>query len=173
MSINNPAFDEPIAEKIAWAETRYRVHGAGLRNDREIARLLAVLEERVWRSHRARVEAGIAEMCARCEQDKGSSCCGADLEDRHDGVILLINLLLGATLPRESRSPRDCLFLGENGCMLVVKDLLCVNFLCKAVNETVKPEKIDVMRAREGEELETFFELHARVCSVLSELADA
>jgi hypothetical protein len=173
MGIDNPAFDEPIAVKIAWAEARYREHAPRLRTDSEVAGLLQTLRERVCESHQARVEAGIAEMCATCERDRGSSCCGADLEDRHDGVILLINLLLGATLPGEARGPRDCLFLGENGCRLIVKDVLCVNFLCKSVTETIPPEKIEVMREREGKELETFFSLHACVCSRLSELIDA
>jgi hypothetical protein len=172
MSADGTSRDDPIEAKIAWAEQRYSEHEAWLRTHPEIGRLLRKLGEGVHESDRGRVEAGIAALCATCERDRGISCCNADLEDRHDGVTLLINLLLGATLPRKRRGPRDCLFLGDDGCLLVARDALCVNFLCQTITEGVEPEKIAAVREREGEELETRLALHARVSAEVREFID-
>lgn len=173
MSEPSTALSDPIADKVAWAQTRFRKHGAALQNDATIASLLERLGPAAAASGRAMVEAGIVEICATCERDEGGSCCGAGLENRYDGVTLLINLLLGVDLPSERRDPASCHFLGPEGCLLKARDVICVNFVCKAITDRVPPDRISPMRELEGMELETLFALHARVTAVLREAGDA
>jgi hypothetical protein len=117
-------------------------------------------------------DAGIVAICTACERDDGGSCCGAGLEDRYDGVTLLINLLLGADLPAKRRDPASCHFLGEHGCLLSIRDVICVNFLCQKIETEIPLERIAPMRAREGEQLETLFALHSRISASLTRGAD-
>jgi hypothetical protein len=172
MSGPGTALSDPIAAKIAWAEARYREHRDALEADARIASLIERLGPAARSSHEAMVAAGIVELCAACERDEGGSCCGAGLENRYDGVTLLINLLLGAELPRTRRDPQSCHFLGPRGCLLPARDVICVNFVCQKITDRVPPEAIAPMREREGVELETLFALHSRVTAVLRELAD-
>jgi len=166
------SLSDPIAAKIAWAEAVYREHGAALRGDAAIAGLIERLGPAARASHDAMVAAGIVELCAACERDEGGSCCGAGLENRYDGVTLLINLLLGADLPAERRDVKSCQFLGPEGCLLTARDVICVNFVCQKITDQVPPSRIAPMREREGIELETLFALHSRVSAVLRELGD-
>ena len=107
-----------------------------------------------------------------CERDEGGSCCGAGLEDRYDGVTLLVNLLLGAELPARRPDPASCLFLGADGCRLLARDVICVNFICKKIADEVSPQRLGPLREREGIELEILFALHARLTELLAEGGD-
>jgi len=46
--------------------------------------------------------------------------------------------------------------------------VICVNYLCRKIIDQVDPEKIMVLREREGEELETLFLLQESVKRVLA-----
>lgn len=162
----------PIAAKIARAETLFRERGEQLRADAMVAELLERLPPATAACRQAMATAGIVELCATCERDEGGSCCGAGLEDRYDGVTLLVNLLLGAELPIRRRDPASCFFLGADGCRLRARDVICVNFICKKIADEVSPQRLGLLREREGVELETLFALHARVSALLREDCD-
>ena len=98
--------------------------------------------------------------CLSCEVDDGGSCCGAGLEDKYDGVLLLLNLLLGVRLPRKRFESRSCYFLGEKGCLLLARHVICVNYLCRRITERVDPQRIASLRTKEGAELELLFHLY-------------
>jgi hypothetical protein len=172
LNVEETSLSDPIEAKIAWAEERYRERGTALRSDEEIAHLLDRLRAAADDSHRAMVACGIVELCTACERDEGGSCCGAGLEDRYDGVTLLINRLLGAALPAQRRDRASCHFLGESGCLLRARDVICINFLCKKIETDIPAERIAPMRALEGEQLETLFALHSRITATLTRVAD-
>jgi hypothetical protein len=172
VSEHGTALSDSIAAKIAWAETQLRERGQLLRADPTVAGLLERLLPATEASKRAMADAGIVAICSACERDQGGSCCGAGLENRYDGVTLLINLLLGVALPTERRDPASCHFLGPTGCSLRARDVICVNFVCSAITEQVGPDRISPLRELEGVELETLFALHGRVTAVLRELED-
>ncbi len=156
----------PIEAKIAWAEEQYQ-RAAELRRDPEVARLLPRLADARAASHTAMAATGMIEICRLCEEEEGGSCCGAGIEDRYDGVTLLINLLLGAELPRERRAAADCHFLGDRGCRLPARHVICVNFVCEQISEAIPVERMGALRLREGEELDVAFLLHARLTRLL------
>ncbi|MBN1833254.1 MAG: hypothetical protein JW896_14210 [Deltaproteobacteria bacterium] len=162
-----PNPDNPISrsieEKIAWAETCYQEKGGLLLRDEKSVILLNRLKEAVRASRAAMVSAGVADECKTCEEREGGSCCGAGLEDRYDATLLLINLLLGIQLPKRRSDPSSCLFLGPDGCLLMARQVICVNYLCKKIENRVNPSKISVLRDKEGVELECLFLLHERI----------
>jgi hypothetical protein len=173
MSVSNPPAAGSIAARIDWAEARFREQGERLRADAKVAGLLDRLGAAARRSHEAMTHAGVVAECARCEREAGGSCCGAGLEDRYDGVMLLINLLLGTELGHERDDPRSCFFLGPDGCTLVVRNVICINYLCRKIADKLARSEVEVMHDREGEEIESVFRLHARITTVLRETGDA
>ncbi len=152
-----------IEHKIAWAERVFCLTGSRLSADPEISRLIERFDSAVAASCLMMQKAGMAEICRECEQLEGGSCCGKGIEDRYSGVLLLVNLLLGRSLPRERFDPAGCFFLGPSGCVLSARHVICINYICKKVTDSIYPEKLSCLRDCEGEELLALFLLAERV----------
>ena len=157
------SLESPIDAKIAWAEKRYHDVMGRLLGDQEIVELLDKLKVAIHASHKEMAEAGVVDACRDCEEREGGSCCGAGLENRYDGSLLLINVLLGVQLPRQGYDPSSCFFLGEQGCLLLARHVICVNYLCKKVTDHIDAEKIAALQGKEGIELELLFHLQERI----------
>jgi len=174
MDSGNTSFEDsavtlssPIDKKIARAEASYGEAGARLLKESSIVELLETLGAAIQASRREMVKTGIAHLCRECEQDEGGSCCGAGLENRYDVWLLLINLLMDASLPAERRDPTSCFFLGDSGCLLKARHVICVNYVCKKITDRIDPRKLHSLREKEGAELNALFLLHERVKGVL------
>ncbi|MGD8982379.1 MAG: hypothetical protein PVH99_05570 [Desulfobacteraceae bacterium] len=157
------SLESPIDAKIAWAEKRYHEVKGELRGDQEIPLLLDKLKGAIHASHKEMAEAGVVNECRDCEEREGGSCCGSGLENRYDGSLLLINLLLGVKLPRQGYDPSSCFFLGAQGCLLLARHVICVNYLCKKITERIDAEKIAALQEKEGVELERLFHLQEKI----------
>lgn len=166
MNIRQPLLSSPIEEKIAWAENCYEKYGRRLFEDRTITDLLARLQRDIQGSRKEMTAAGIVDLCRECELNEGGSCCGAGLENKYDGWLLLINLLLNVRLPEKRHDPKSCFFLGNTGCMLQARHVICVNYVCKKITDRIDPEAIKALREKEGEELNALFLLHERIKGV-------
>jgi hypothetical protein len=156
-----------IRERYAWALEQRRLYGARLRQDDVVAGLLTELHAHVVASRESMVAAGLVEHCRICEEEEGGSCCGRGMEDHYDGVLLLINLLLGAVIEKEWRDEESCLFLGAVGCRLSARDHICVNYLCMKLGDRISPPALAEMRKRQGHELDTLFRLTDHITILL------
>ncbi len=170
MSIKGVSLSSPIEKKIAWGEYCYKKFADQILKDKTIADLLIKLKSAISASHKEMARTAIADICRECEENEGGSCCGAELENRYDGYILLINLLLGVGLPNERYDSKSCFFLGESGCLLQARHVICVNYLCKKVTDRIDPHKIIALREKEGEELDFLFRLNERIKKILEVL---
>lgn len=161
------SLESPIEEKIAWARRQYQMYEEALLRDPGIAGLLTDLEAAINASHEEMMGTGMAAICRRCDQEEGGSCCGAGIEDRYDAWLLLINLLLGATLPEKPCQSDACFFSGETGCLLRARHVLCINYLCKKATDQIDPGRLSRLREKEGVEVNALFILHERIKTVL------
>lgn len=168
MSIRVIPLASPMEEKIAWAERCFqRLGGAALLQDGNARDMLRRLGAAACSSREQMAHSGVGTLCRSCEEQDGGSCCGAGLENRYSGILLLINLLLGAEIPRERQDPKGCFFLGPKGCRLMARDVLCVNYLCKKVTDGIDPHKIALLREKEGLELGLLFLLNEYIVQFL------
>lgn len=156
-----------IQEKIARACHLAQGWGDALRNDAAVQRLMARLKANLAASFQAMIETGIVQACTRCDEEDGGSCCGAGIENRYNETLLLLNLLLGVDLPSERLQEGSCFFLGEEGCGLKVREVLCVNYLCQAIQKSMEPSHRDLIQEAVGAELETVFLLQEAARRVL------
>ncbi len=152
-----------IDEKITIAKGLYAGWGEALRCDSAISAQLRELWARVEASGNFRHGSGVARACRLCDREEGGSCCGAGIEDRYSPELLLINLLLGVTLPESRNYAKSCYFLGERGCILPAREILCVNYLCASLQEIIPPEKLLQLQEVNGSEMELLFLLHNRI----------
>ncbi|MFC1532729.1 hypothetical protein ACFL7M_05110 [Thermodesulfobacteriota bacterium] len=171
MSVEDISIESPIEEKISWAERFYQSKKDQLLGDGIIDNLLIRLKKAVHASRGSMAEAGVECECRRCEDREGGSCCGIGLENKYSDTLLLINLLLDLDLPRRRHDPQGCYFLGEAGCLLLARHVICVNYLCKKITAWVDPEKIAKLREKEGIELELLFFLNERIKTVLKDIS--
>jgi hypothetical protein len=156
-------FTGSVQEKVAWARAGKLFWGGFLGEDAHVSRLLAALEYKIEDSRTAMWAGGVTHACRACEETEGGSCCGAGMERKYDGYLLLINLMLGAELPEERLDPNSCFFLGAEGCCLKARHVICINYLCKKIIEQVEPESLSLLREAEGAELDTLFQLNERI----------
>ena len=112
-------------------------------------------------------ELGVDDICRRCDREDGGSCCGRGIENYFDTALVIANLLAGVSLPEERHDPRSCYFLGKNGCTLVFKHTICVNYLCHKIHETLSPSEIIELQDASGLEIELTFLLHERILNYL------
>jgi len=171
VSVTSDSRNASVEARYAWAGEQQTLYGARLREDDVVDRLLAELRAQVAASREAMVAADLVEACRACEEQEGGSCCGRGMEDHYDGVLLLINLLLGAVIEKEWRDEESCLFLGSTGCRLPARDHICVNYLCVKLGERLSPPAVAEMRKRQGRELQTLFLLTDHLTTLLGALA--
>ena len=150
-------------QKIQLARSLYDVCSGSLRQDPSIRLLLQRLKNCIENSKESMVALGVFAECKHCEEEEGGSCCGAGIEKRYDPALLLINLLLGAELPRQVRCQNSCYFLGENGCLLTARHVLCVNYICQKLRRKLTREELIALQSSAGEELDTLFLLNEAV----------
>jgi hypothetical protein len=156
----NPA---RINEKIAIARDLCERLAEALRADSTIAAQLRELSVRVEASENFSRRSGVSLACMLCDREEGGSCCGAGIEDRYTPELLLINLLLGVTLPESRHWANSCHFLGERGCILYARDILCVNYLCSRLKKNIPHECLLQLQEVTGPEMELLFLLHDRI----------
>jgi hypothetical protein len=168
MTVKEVPIESPIEEKIAWAKNCFRERGTNLLRDEEVGILLKKLKRAIHASHSEMARTGIIEFCRLCEQEEGGSCCGIGLEKKYTGVLLLINLLLGHPIPGRRQNPSSCFFLGKEGCGLLSRQVICINYLCKKITDQIDPHKIAPLRQKEGIELGFLFHLNERIKKVLA-----
>jgi hypothetical protein len=168
MTIHSISLDSPIKAKIGWAKDCLDAIGEILTGDEIITSLCQELRAAIRNSHAAMIQLGIVEECRECEDVRGGSCCGLGLENYYSGNLLLINLLLGVDVPLERTDPRGCFFLGDRGCRLGVRDVICINYLCEEITSRFPASGIAELREKEGVEVRLLFQLNERILSLLA-----
>ncbi len=165
--MKNISLSSSIEEKTDWARDCYARYGKLLLNDGPLVNLLALLRQAILESREAMKAVGIPLLCNECETDEGGSCCGAGIENHYDGYLILINLLLGVRLPDIRNDPQDCFFLGKKGCVLMARQVICINYVCQKITGRFGPEKMNPLRVKEGQELDLLFMTHESLKNML------
>ncbi len=146
-----------MEKKLQWAQHIYDSFSSRLLKDKTVCSLLENYKKSIEESWQAMRDTGVVKECTRCALEDGGSCCGSGIENKFDVVNLLINLLMGIKLPSSPWDPTGCWFLGENGCQIMARHVICVNFMCKRLYEALTPEKIKRVQAAMEKETENAF----------------
>jgi len=132
-----------------------------------ISKLLREFKKAAGASRESMAESGVMDGCRDCEHREGGSCCGAGLENKYSGILILINFLLGAIIPKERQVPASCFFLGKTGCNLIARHVICVNYLCRKITDHIDRRELVNLREREGVELNILFMLNENIKKAL------
>jgi hypothetical protein len=86
-----------------------------LSQDERFQDLLESLRQRIKITRKEMVVVGMTKECADCAATGEGPCCSTRTHYKYDRIILLINVLLGTSLPRDAALPGTCHFLTEQG----------------------------------------------------------
>jgi Fe-S-cluster containining protein len=91
----------------------------------------------------------------------------------NDGNIFLLfmNLLLNTDLPGQRLYPNRCFFLGHSGCILKIRPVICVNYLCLDLRELLPLEKLISLQHAQGNEIIKSFELEEALKALINQRA--
>lgn len=159
---------KPAIEKnIEIAIKIYSDRGKNIKNS--LSLLLEKARRAVEKSRSVSYHLGIGEICHRCDKEEGGSCCGAGIENRYREELLVANMLCGVFPPSSYFDENSCYFLGPEGCILIFRHTLCVNFLCKKLYDLLGIKQIILIQNAIGEEIELTF----RLCDQISRIIRA
>lgn len=145
--------DAAVAASIDQTDALYDRYAETLTHEKTLTDLLDAYSEAICRTQERMRTLGVVAACARCDTQPTGSCCFKGVEGWYEPVILLINKLMGVTVPRRPQAPGQCLFLGERGCRLKARHSFCVNFLCPTLREELGPSGTADLLAVAGREL--------------------
>ncbi len=150
--------EDLLRESLRFAEELYRKEGSRWLADPTFQKLRQALEEGLAESARVYRLTRAALLCKACAQEN-RSCCRRGMELEVSQELLFLNILLGIKLPSRRRYPEGCFFLGETGCLLRAKPILCRNFFCPWFRENLPQE--EWLRLQEGQtrEIESLFRI--------------
>ena len=157
--MKNESLKGYILSEIAEAERLYASHGAAIARDGELARLLSVYNETIPRRETLMEEMGVGAACAVCASGEKGSCCFPGIERGYERVLLLINLLMGCSLPRSPHVPDSCLFVGAAGCTLKARYYFCLHYFCPHLQTLLGSGPIQKVLTAVGEELSAGWDL--------------
>ncbi len=153
----------PIEAKIQNAREIFAQSASELRALPGVERLLYEYRQAVQQSWKAMNVHGVVTECTDCAVNDGGSCCGRGIEDKFDSVLILINLLLGCDLPDERLDPEGCWFLGEKGCLITARHVICINYMCKRLYRALDTDDIHAVQEAMGYEADLVFMLEQRL----------
>ena len=159
--------DHLVQERIEAARELFEAWEGPFREDVEVVRLLNRLKENIEASYQVMRDVGVVRACRWCEEEAGGSCCGTGIENRYSRRLLLINLLLGVSLPDRRWRLDSCYFLKDNGCSLKARHVLCVNYLCQDLQKRLVPDVMNALQETTGKELDIGFVLYETVGKII------
>ncbi len=151
--VGEPTIVHTIDEALRLEKTLSPI----LEEDERFRSLLESLRQSIKATHIEMRAARMVNECADCAVTGEGTCCTARTHHKYDKLLLLINLLLGTSLPRGAGLPGMCHFLTEHGCILTARHVICVNFLCRRLRENIQHWKLVRVQEVAGEELNTLF----------------
>lgn len=156
-----------IEAKIASARAVFEEVGMNFLENPVIVTCLEEYQAKIAASWRVMQQSGVVAICTDCAINTGGSCCAQGIENKFDATLLFINLLFGKSLPQKPFDPTCCWFLGERGCLLAARQTICVNYLCKRLQDELGREQLLAVMTANDQECEVNFRLEQAVKACL------
>ena len=145
---------ETIDEKISMARALFDRKGALLASDNTVRALVAQYDSALTDTFSCMKELELGALCFRCAtSSQGGGCCGRGIDEWYDHYLIIMNLMLGVTLPEKRHDPSGCFFLGPSGCTIRARYHFCVNYLCHRIHENRGRDELSRLAAVSGREL--------------------
>jgi hypothetical protein len=165
--------EQRLQREITTARSLFVRCRRALGHQPELLRLLSLYGEAIGETQALMQRVSVTEACTDCAQQGAGSCCFEGIESGYDHMLLLINLLMGCTIPDFREVPDSCFFVGKTGCKLQARYYYCVHYLCPALQAALGPSAQRRLLSVVGKELAAGWELERALRKfLLNEAAD-
>jgi len=147
----------PFHIRISGAGQLYKEFGNSLLQDQTLINLLALLSGSIEDTRQEMDLIGVINECADCATSVAGTCCGERTGHKCDMLLLLINLLMGRTIPGIHQDGGNCYFLTPQGCSLQARPVICINFLCARLRKNIEHKKVILLQQIAGREMDALF----------------
>lgn len=140
-----------VYEKLALAERVWQSFGAELKANDTIAFTLARILEKGTALSVCMGGMRMAGICTSCAARVGGGCCSLFMAGENDVLQLVMNMMAGVTVKTVQDDGHHCCFLGERGCVLILKPMFCLNYNCQEIREQGAGEPIRLLERCSGD----------------------
>lgn len=136
------------AEKLAEARTLFAELAGRLTASGLLTEELELLRSHTQALNLHMRTMDLGRLCGNCAATPGGGCCSAYMAGNTDAIQILINLLLGISVPQQPDCAENCCFLGPQGCLFLVKPIFCLNYNCTHIIDSAEPKSLDRLYQR-------------------------
>ncbi len=139
------------AAKLEMARELAGRYGNGLLREKIVVEKLTVLRRLAASldAHMAAMDMG--RTCSSCAARVDGGCCSFYMgNENNDALLLLMNILAGVEPSLVCGNRVECCFLGEKGCILLVKPIFCLNYLCSHIQDCTSTAELLELEKRSG-----------------------
>lgn len=147
-----------MIRKILKAKELYKEKSRILLGNPIIKENLNYLKESIHYSNKEKASVGMTKICRECGLLK-KDCCGRGVELKYSKELLIINMILGVSIPEKPLFEDKCHFLTEKGCLLLARDVFCINYICRSIKDSISFEDLKRVQQVEDKEIRILFEL--------------
>jgi hypothetical protein len=163
--------EQRLRSEISMARVLFERCRDALGHQPELLRLLSLYGEAIGETQVLMQRLSVSAACMDCAKQGAGSCCFEGIESGYDHMLLLINLLMGCTIPDFRDVPDSCFFVGKTGCKLQARYYFCVNYLCPALQAALEPNAKRRLLSTVGKELAAGMELERALRGFLHKIA--
>ncbi len=139
-----------IEEKIARARALLKIYQDAILADEQTGNILSDLVARARFLSARMVELVIPSICVRCGSGPRGGCCGPEMGNDCDSLLVLMNLLAGCDVSVQRRDGIECFFLGPSGCILLFKPFFCLNYNCHKIKNGLAKDSMSAVEMHTG-----------------------
>ena len=154
MSHFTPSLDElyhgSVAEKLEFARKLFAEYGTLFRHDPDFNRLFHALCDSAAQLERQMSSMDLGVLCASCGTTGSGGCCSLYMAAETDTLQILMNLMVTEELAMVRNDGRECVYLGERGCIFRFKPIFCLNYTCSHIYQATPPGQIREMERLTG-----------------------
>lgn len=165
MTSINDIYFKSVDHKLAAAHQLYARYRLSFDKDSYIAGQLLIITTKSHALSEKMRAMELHSLCTRCANREKGGCCSDYMANETDGVLLLINLLMGNSIAKQNGGAESCCFLGPTGCILSPKPMFCLNYNCKAITD-MEPRKIAELLLTAGAVLRSQSELESHILNI-------
>lgn len=129
----NDVYFSDVEGKLFLARQLFDEHSTELSMQPILSSQLAKLKLVSQVLHEQMASMSLSVFCKACAKKAGGGCCSAYMANETDAFLLLINMLLGVRVMPQRNDSFECSYLGDQGCILFVKPIFCLNYNCHSI----------------------------------------
>jgi len=150
-SLAERLYFDPLEQRLELARELAGRRGTDWRADPALLEPLQHLRDAAADLARASRGAGIDRICTDCGRRNEDGCCQPRMGDEASGAAYLVEILAFGEPPLPHPDDGSCPFMGDRGCVLELKPVICVNHLCPEIHAEVPGDEIRDLKKATGE----------------------